>query len=108
MSNSDGISTAKECSRKNLLKIESVSQLQGEPKGDECHVYYIHRDGTTYCSPDQKFDPKAENNAPDIGGSLLGVNETQDIPTNEIDIGTSSRNETEEIEQCADDRLILV
>jgi hypothetical protein len=118
MSNSAGNSTAKECSRNSVVKIEKVSDLKGEPKNNQCHVYYTHRDGTTYCSPNRDFDAKVKIDAVEVDGSPLcgdisptADHEVRNIATTEITIGSpqnSPRKERQEIEQCADDRLILV
>lgn len=110
-----GSSTAKECSRILATKIKSVVDLKGEPKHNQCHVYYIHRDGTTYCSSNQEFDqdlePKVRTNVLDLNSSEPRVNKVQNDPTNEIAIDklkASSRAKSQKIDQCADDRLILV
>jgi hypothetical protein len=118
MSNSEGTSTVKECSRKSLVKIEKVADLKSEPKDNQCHVYYIHRDGTTYCRPDQNFDHDTKTDATEIDtpplrgdDSPVVNNEARNIGTTEIandSLQNSSESKTQEIEQCSDDRLILV
>ncbi len=118
MSNSEDSSTGKECSRKGAKKIENVEELKGEPKDNHCHVYYIHRDGTTYCRPNREIDHETENDSTEIDGSPLRSdvsptvhNEAQNIATAEITNDSPqiySKGKAREIEQCADDRLILV
>jgi hypothetical protein len=118
MSNSEGTSTVKECSRKSVVKIEKVVQLKSEPKDNLCHVYYIHRDGTTYCRPDQNFEHDTKTDAakvdrPPLRGDYSPVvnNEARNIGTIEIandSLQNYSKSKAQEIEQCSDDRLILV
>jgi hypothetical protein len=117
MSNSEDTSTVK-CGRKFVEKIEKVGELKSEPKANECHVYYIHRDGTTYCRPDQNFEHKTKTDALEINGLALRGDDSPVVNNKAPNIGTSetvidnpqssSKSKTQEIEQCGDDRLILV
>jgi hypothetical protein len=111
MSNIKGSNSAKQCGRNSAVKIESVKDLKGEPKGDKYHVYYIHRDGTTYRSSDQEFDPKAKHSALETNASLPHINgeqNTHKTGTANNETKNSSIIKTQQIEQCDDDRLILV
>ena len=111
MSNNKGSNSTKQCGHISAGRIKSVKDLKGEPKDDKCHVYYIHRDGTIYCRPDQEFEPKPKHGALETNGSLShnnGEQNTHKTGTATNETKNSSIIQTRKIEQCADDRLILV
>jgi hypothetical protein len=88
MSNSEGTSIVKKCSHKSAVRFEKVVDLKSEPKDNLCHVYYIHRDGTTYCRPHQNLEYETKTDALEINGILLCGDDSPVVNNEAPNIGT--------------------